>query len=201
MNERGMTLIELLIVATVITLMVLVIGFQFVGWQAKYKVETQLKVLHSDLMEMRMLAMRTNRMHFMNFMYDPPPANSSKGYTVYVDVDGDGVPEPDPGADKDGVITGLSKTALEYPLMWDNAFGGSPANIEADAKGLMNVLGKIWMVDKEGDLYSLDTALGPEADYNRDTEIDYDCVVIARTRINMGKLTDWPANGGNCGAK
>jgi prepilin-type N-terminal cleavage/methylation domain-containing protein len=198
MNERGMTLIEILVVATIITLLVLIVGFQFVGWQAKYKVETQLRVLHSDLMDMRMRAMRTNIMHFMNFIYDPPPVNSGKGYTVYVDVDGDGTPEPG-GDDAGGVIMNLSKTALEYPLMWN--LGGSPVNIQADAKGLMNILGTVWMVDKEGDLYSIDETLVPDEDYNRDTEVDYDCVVIARTRINMGKITDWPVKGGNCVAK
>ncbi len=152
MNERGMTLIELLLVATVITLMVLVIGFQFVGWQAKYKVETQLKVLHSDLMEMRMLALRTNRMHYIRF--DDADYMS---YNVFDDA---------------GQVGALSKPLLDYPLRWNMA--GNPVDIVVNNKGLMNLAGSIWIVDPAGVPYAVEA-------------VDYDCVVIARTRINMGK--------------
>jgi prepilin-type N-terminal cleavage/methylation domain-containing protein len=68
--------------------------------------------------------------------------------------------------------------AAEYPLMWDNA---APVNevISFDKRGTMTNWGTISLVI-------------PSAE----TDPDYDCIIIAQTRINMGKMT-----GGTCNAK
>jgi prepilin-type N-terminal cleavage/methylation domain-containing protein len=94
-DNRGMTLIELIVVITVVGILIAAISTDFMGWRSKYKVESQMKEMHIDLMNARSRAMERNRIHFV----DLSVANQ---YTIYEDTD--------PAPDGDGILdTGAGK--------------------------------------------------------------------------------------------
>ncbi|MDP2277037.1 MAG: type II secretion system protein, partial [Nitrospirota bacterium] len=82
-KEEGVTLTELIVVIAIIGILVVALGFSFEGWLGKYRVESQIKEMHIDLMNTRANAMSRTRVHFFIF----PNATS---YTIYAD-DSNGV--------------------------------------------------------------------------------------------------------------
>lgn len=64
-NNRGVTLVELLTVVAILGVLLVVLGFTFQGWIAKYKVEDDTKRFHADLSEARARAMQKKRMTFV----------------------------------------------------------------------------------------------------------------------------------------
>lgn len=141
MNNKGLTLIELIIVIAVIGILVVALAFSFQGWVRGYNVESQIKTLHVDLMNMRARAMQRNRMHFIDV--------TATQYTVYEDTDpapdGDGIPDT-------GTDTEVSQTILDtrYPVRFLNA------GTEFDNNGL---------ADNDNTICS-NAATDPEADYD-----------------------------------
>ncbi len=67
MKNRGVTLIELVVVISIISILVIALGFTYQGWVGGYKVEKQTKELYSDLMNARGMAMTRNRAYFVDF--------------------------------------------------------------------------------------------------------------------------------------
>jgi prepilin-type N-terminal cleavage/methylation domain-containing protein len=171
LNNKGMTLIELIIVVTIIGILVTSLAFSFQGWVSGYKVESQTKELYMDLINIRNRAMQRNRMHFVDL--------TSTQYTIYEDTntapDGDGISNP--AAD-----TQVSQKVLDarYPITWSVPAAN---RIQFDINGLSNNNTNICSnapVDANGS--------------------DYNCIIISSTRINMGKLTTSIADGGACNA-
>ncbi len=121
MNNKGLTLMELLIVVTVIGILAVALGFSFQGWVRSYNVESQIKKLHVDLMNTRARAMQRNRMHFIDL--------TATQYTIYDDnnpaPNGDGIPSPANDFQ-------VSQTILDtlYPIT------SAIARIEFDTNGL-----------------------------------------------------------------
>jgi prepilin-type N-terminal cleavage/methylation domain-containing protein len=178
MNNKGITLIELIIVISVIGVLVIALGFSFQGWMGSYKVESQIKEIYVDLMNARARAMQRNRSHFVSF-------NNSTSYSIYEDdsdgtnkvPDGDGVLQTGTGPTADTQLGGFPKT-VQYNLDWNNSAITTPINLTFNTRGIATILGSISIfVDRDGD-------------GKKDFEPDYDCIVIASTRINMGKLDD-----------
>ena len=169
MKEDGVTLVELIIVISIIGILVVALGFSFEGWMGKYKVEGQIKEIYIDLMNTRANAMSRSRVHFFSI----PTATS---YTIY----GDTNPAPDGNGTLETVLDtqlpGFPKT-VPYSLTW----GGD--TIEFSTRGTITNWGTICAF----------------TDFNP----DYDCIVISRTRINMGKITNQAGvcNSDNCVAK
>ena len=128
-KENGVTLVELIIVISIIGILVIALGFSFEGWIGKYKVESQIKEMYSDLMNTRANAMSRTRVHFFTF----PTATS---YTIYEDTnpapDGNGTLE----TASDRQFTGFPKT-VSYALTW----GGG--NIEFSTRGTITNFGTI----------------------------------------------------------
>jgi prepilin-type N-terminal cleavage/methylation domain-containing protein len=52
-GERGVTLVELLIVISIVLLLVVGLGFSYEGWQSRYRVEAVSKSLYSDIVTCR----------------------------------------------------------------------------------------------------------------------------------------------------
>jgi len=64
-DNRGMTLVEVMTVVAILGVLVVILGFTFQGWLAKYKVEDQTKRLHADISDARARAMQKKRMTFV----------------------------------------------------------------------------------------------------------------------------------------
>ena len=191
MRNNGITLIELIIVISIIGILAVALGFEFAGWMGGYRVESQMKEMYVDLMDARARAMQRNRTHFVRL--------NNSSYSIYEDdsdgtnkvPDGDATLQTGTGSSADTrILPPLTspETAkpVEYNLRWNNSDISTPVNLTFNTKGLATMLGTISVfVDRDGD-------------GKRDFEPDYYCIVIARTRINMGKLN---ATTTNCDAK
>ena len=65
MNERGITLIELMIVISIIIILVVAAAITVPGVVGKYNIENQIKTQLTDLMSTKLKAMEMNRFHFV----------------------------------------------------------------------------------------------------------------------------------------
>ncbi|OGW41190.1 MAG: hypothetical protein A2Y97_11360 [Nitrospirae bacterium RBG_13_39_12] len=178
MKDKGMTLLELVIVISIIGILVVALGFQFAGWIDKYRVETQMSELYVDLMNARLRSMQRNRAHFVNL--------EQKQYTVQEDID--------PWPDGDTSLTAydnnrpsgynypipLVKKTLNSnnPITWSNI---RVTEIKFNQRGLANVNKTICVVT--------------------DNDADYDCLAISATRIRFGRLSNKISDGGTCGSE
>jgi prepilin-type N-terminal cleavage/methylation domain-containing protein len=172
-KDKGVTLIELIVVVSVIGILVIALGFSFQGWMGKYRVESQIKEMYTDLMNARARAMQRNRIHFV----DLPPAQPTQ-YTIYEDIYNAADPT---NIDGDGILqTGSDRRVLQkttsYTIVPALVFGDTRFNFNKD--GLVSHNGTI----------RLSSTVTP----------DYDCIVIAPTRINMGQ---WNTTSADCDVK
>ncbi len=180
MRDRGFTLIELLVTVTVVGVLAIALGFEFTGWRGKYAVENQVKEIYSDLMNARSKAMQRKRTHFVSL-------TGPNTYTIYEDdsngvikvLDGDGVFQPGTGAGADTKLSSLFPKTVEFDLRWNNApIAGVQPPLIFTSRGLANRLG------------TLSVFIDRDDDGKQDFSPDYGCIVISRTRINLGKWNE-----------
>ena len=123
-DKNGVTLIELVVAVAVIGILVLALGFSFEGWMGRYKAESQIKELYSDLMNAKVTAMQRNRTCFVSL--------TTTRYTVYEDTN--------PAPDGDGLL----QTASDRRMLRKDLEGNSPitwsgaVQVEFNKKGIAN---------------------------------------------------------------
>lgn len=122
-NEKGITLIELIVVVSVIVILVVALGFSYQGWIGGYRVESQIKEMYVDIMNARARAMQRNRTHFVTL--------TATSYTVYDDTD--------PAPDGNGVLAvGSDTQTLNKTLHIADSITWSAGTLEFTPRGLAN---------------------------------------------------------------
>jgi Tfp pilus assembly protein FimT len=108
MRNEGITLIELLMVVSIIGILIIITGYSFTGWRGNYQIEDQTKTLYSDLMDARVRAMTRDRMHFAVL--------AAGNYALFEDTNNNNSAEPGAG---DNAVPGFTtaKTVL-HELGW-----------------------------------------------------------------------------------
>lgn len=123
MRNRGVTLVELLVVITIAGILAVALGASFQGWQSAYRVEGEIKKLYNDLMDARLNSRQKNREHYVVLDTDE--------YTVYEDTN----PEPDGDGTLDASDDEVLNEELSYnrELVWNG-----DAQIDFTTRGLSN---------------------------------------------------------------
>ena len=132
-REQGVTLIELVIAVSVIAILVVALGFEYRNWMGRYRVEAEVKQLHTDLMNARARAMTMNRMHFAT--------GTANTYSIFDDTN--------PAPDGNSVLETGSDTRLptypksvEYAINWT----GTGTQINLDTRGMIGPTGSIRLI-------------------------------------------------------
>ncbi len=199
MKEHGFTLIELLVVVTIVAILAVALGFQFQGWIQRNNVESQIKTMQSDLMTARQRAIEKNIPYVVQL-----PALPAQSYTICEDTNQNNVCDAPAETTSSPISQSVSKSGLRYPITW-SVPGGTGGQIVITQRGLLETAtgagGPLVDIDNTAPPFILllnpDTTLpyGITAT-NSKNEVDYDCISLSTTRIDLGK-----SDGTNCVAK
>ena len=163
----GFTLIELIVVLSIVAILMVAMGFEFVGWRGKYNAENDINKIYVTLSNARVRAMQIKSVHFVNI-----PISNSVVYSVYIDnspfPDGNG--DLDTSADK--IVDNLSGEVMYNIEAQAREFGFTRSGLIFNGSGVID--NPIWIriVHPDGEeLYA-----------------DIDCIELLSTRINLGQF-------------
>ncbi len=189
-NCRGFTLVELLIAITIVGIVIIALGFEYSGWQGRYKVENQVKQVYSDLMNGRARAMERKRAHYIVF-------TAANSYTLVEDTN-----------ENNAYNVGVDAALASYPRTMEYGMSATIETLNDDgtiagvaAATLTDVVVNFGI---RGLISSATLNVDPATPKKRGVihitstaNPDYDCIIIEQTRIITGQTN----SGGECVAK
>jgi prepilin-type N-terminal cleavage/methylation domain-containing protein len=129
MKDHGITLIELVVVISVIGVLTAALGFDYYDWGKKYAVEKITKELYMDMMHARLMAISRSREHYVIL--------GEKSYSIVEDTNDSN--DYDGG---DATLPAFPKQ-VGHPLDWNNRH--SVSKIVFDKRGFISELRTIWV--------------------------------------------------------
>ena len=161
MRNSGVTLIELLIIVSIIGVLVVAMGFSYEGWMGNYRIESQTKELYFDLTDARTNAMTRHRMHFVTL--------DTQQYTIIEDTS----PWPDGNTILEPADNQILQRRYEYNYQL-GVVGAAllPQTITFNTRGIMS-----WAPAVNEMTFRFINTRDP----------DLDCIVIEQSKIWMGE--------------
>lgn len=165
--RAGFSLIELIVVLSIVGVLIVAMGFEFVGWRDKFNAEGDIKAMYANLSNARSKAIQTKNVLFVNI-----PAADLSRYRVFIDnaptLDGDGYLD----TSSDGEF--MDETLSFFINSQIRHFGFTKSGLIFNGSGVLQSAVYIRIVN----LYDDGSQGSPGS--------DYDCLELVSTRINLG---------------
>ena len=179
-NLKGFTLVELLVVIAIIGILAAIAAPSMTEFVRMNRIQNQTKRLYSDILNMRVMAMNTNRTHFMEF------GLANNEYQVVEDTDGDNIKET--SDTKRLVRTAVAPFTFSGAVPQNETIqvnGFTNNMVVFDARGIATQL-----VAGSGAICIPASSAGPKPSTN--------CIVVDLVKTRMGKYESGGCSAANC---